>query len=435
MKRLTGAFTALLGLLLFAVSAHAIVKNQPPATGGGGGTGTVTSITAGTGLSGGTITTSGTIALSSTTGSGAVVLATSPTLVTPALGTPSALVLTNATALPAAALPALSGDVATAAGSAVTSIQAGAVTLADHANLAANSFIGNVTNSAATPTAVNPLAACNQMGCVVTVYAITTADIALTGIQTIDGQVLVAGEFVLVAKQTTSANDGIYVVAAGAWTRAAAFPAGYVIAQNCMFEVAIANGTANQGHVWWLVATSGAITIGTTAQSWQDRSLGVASSTTPGIVSKVTGAGSAAVASMIVSPTGAGGHAGDCVSFNDVAGSIADTGNFVAGSSTGPCTIADNAGHIAAFPNSAAPPVVTGTGCSLNAAGQDNSGAIVATGVDTCTLTFGVAFDTVPFCSVANVGATVQANLTALPTVAHAIFATVAAGTFSYVCL
>jgi len=42
----------------------------------------------------------------STTGSGAVVLATSPTLVTPALGTPSAINLTNATALAAAALPA-----------------------------------------------------------------------------------------------------------------------------------------------------------------------------------------------------------------------------------------------------------------------------------------------------------------------------------------
>jgi len=36
----------------------------------------------------------------STTGSGTVVLATSPTLVTPALGTPSAAVLTNATGLP-----------------------------------------------------------------------------------------------------------------------------------------------------------------------------------------------------------------------------------------------------------------------------------------------------------------------------------------------
>jgi hypothetical protein len=49
----------------------------------------------------GTVTTA---KLASTTGSGAVVLATSPTLVTPALGTPSALVLTNATGLPQAGL-------------------------------------------------------------------------------------------------------------------------------------------------------------------------------------------------------------------------------------------------------------------------------------------------------------------------------------------
>ncbi len=40
------------------------------------------------------------ISAASTTGSGSVVLATSPTLVTPALGTPTALVLTNATGLP-----------------------------------------------------------------------------------------------------------------------------------------------------------------------------------------------------------------------------------------------------------------------------------------------------------------------------------------------
>ncbi len=42
----------------------------------------------------------GSIAAASTTGSGSVVLATSPTLVTPALGTPSSGVLTNATGLP-----------------------------------------------------------------------------------------------------------------------------------------------------------------------------------------------------------------------------------------------------------------------------------------------------------------------------------------------
>lgn len=44
-----------------------------------------------------------------TTGSGSVVRATSPTLVTPALGTPSALVLTNATGLPLAGIVNITG--------------------------------------------------------------------------------------------------------------------------------------------------------------------------------------------------------------------------------------------------------------------------------------------------------------------------------------
>jgi len=99
----------------------------------------------------------------STTGSGTVVLSTSPTLVTPNLGTPSALVLTNATGLPLASgitgtlpatnFPALTGDVATTAGSLATTIQAGTVTLAKMANLAANSIICNNTGTAAIPAA------------------------------------------------------------------------------------------------------------------------------------------------------------------------------------------------------------------------------------------------------------------------------------------
>jgi hypothetical protein len=82
------------------------------------GTGTVTSVQVGggtTGLtySGGPITTSGTITTAGTlavanggtggttsTGSGAVVLATSPTLVTPVLGTPASGTATNLTGLP-----------------------------------------------------------------------------------------------------------------------------------------------------------------------------------------------------------------------------------------------------------------------------------------------------------------------------------------------
>lgn len=47
----------------------------------------------------------------------------------------------------------------------------------------------------------------------------TTANITLSGTQTIDGIVLIAGDRVLVKNQTTQANNGIYLVASGSWTR------------------------------------------------------------------------------------------------------------------------------------------------------------------------------------------------------------------------
>lgn len=56
-----------------------------------------------------------------------------------------------------------------------------------------------------------------------TVRAATTANITLSGAQTIDGVSVVAGERVLVKDQSTGSQNGIYVCAAGAWTRALDF--------------------------------------------------------------------------------------------------------------------------------------------------------------------------------------------------------------------
>lgn len=53
------------------------------------------------------------------------------------------------------------------------------------------------------------------------VRAATTANITLSGTQTIDGVALIANDRVLVKNQTTNTQNGIYVVAAGAWARAA----------------------------------------------------------------------------------------------------------------------------------------------------------------------------------------------------------------------
>jgi hypothetical protein len=48
----------------------------------------------------------------------------------------------------------------------------------------------------------------------------TTGNITLSGTQTVDGVVLVANDRVLVASQTTAANNGVYLVKTTAWTRA-----------------------------------------------------------------------------------------------------------------------------------------------------------------------------------------------------------------------
>lgn len=85
----------------------------------------------------------------------------------------------------------------------------------------------------------------------------TTAAVTLSGGQTIDGVALVAGDRVLVKNQADAATNGVYIVAAGAWARAAD-----AITPNSFWMVE--EGTVNDGSSW-MVGTNGPITVGTTA--------------------------------------------------------------------------------------------------------------------------------------------------------------------------
>jgi hypothetical protein len=58
------------------------------------------------------------------------------------------------------------------------------------------------------------------------VQVVTTTDITLSGLQTIQGVALVDGDRVLAAGQTVGTNNGIWIVAAGAWTRSVDMSAG-----------------------------------------------------------------------------------------------------------------------------------------------------------------------------------------------------------------
>lgn len=70
------------------------------------------------------------------------------------------------------------------------------------------------------------------------VRAVASTNITLSGTQTIDGIGVIAGDRVLAAGQTTASANGIYVVAAGAWSRAtdanlaAEFPPGRIVFVN-----------------------------------------------------------------------------------------------------------------------------------------------------------------------------------------------------------
>jgi hypothetical protein len=89
----------------------------------------------------------------------------------------------------------------------------------------------------------------------------TTANITLSGIQTIDGVLLVAGDRVLVKNQSTNTQNGVYDAASGAWTRSADSDTGPELV-NAFYFVTL--GTTLQA-TGWTQSTPGPITIGSTA--------------------------------------------------------------------------------------------------------------------------------------------------------------------------
>lgn len=90
----------------------------------------------------------------------------------------------------------------------------------------------------------------------------TTANITLSGTQTIDGIAVVAGNRVLVKDQTTGSQNGIYVVAAGAWTRATDADSSAEVTAGLFTFVEQGTTQADSG---WVLTTDNPITLGTTA--------------------------------------------------------------------------------------------------------------------------------------------------------------------------
>jgi hypothetical protein len=112
--------------------------------------------------------------------------------------------------------------------------------------------------------------------------AATLANITLSGLQTIDGVSLIAGDTVLVKNQSNAAQNGIYVVSAGAWT--------YSVGGDTWNEyigaiIFIVKGNQG-GSAWYCTAQPGG-TLGVTALNWSNFS--VASSYSAGTGLTLTG--------------------------------------------------------------------------------------------------------------------------------------------------
>jgi hypothetical protein len=113
------------------------------------------------------------------------------------------------------------------------------------------------------------------------VRTISFTNITLSGLQTISSVSLIAGDRVLINAQSSSVNNGIYVVAAGPWTRATDYDANTKVKTGCIIPVAegVYAGTA------WILGTV-SVNVGVTGLSHQfsvgAASIVVASDTRPG---------------------------------------------------------------------------------------------------------------------------------------------------------
>jgi len=109
----------------------------------------------------------------------------------------------------------------------------------------------------------------------------TTANIALTGLQVVDGVTLVAGDRVLVKNQTAAKDNGIFIAGSAAWQRAPDADSNAEVTSAMILSVE--QGTTLADTRWQLV-TDGTIILGTTALAFQNVTQGYAPINSPALI-------------------------------------------------------------------------------------------------------------------------------------------------------
>lgn len=221
-------------------------------------------------------------AVSDETGTGSLVFADSPALVTPDLGTPSAGTLTSCTGLPiSSGVSGLAAGVATflATPSSTNLISAvtgetgtGALVFATSPTLVTPTLGTPASGTLTNCTTSNPVSGTDiankqyvdQVAAGLSwkdsVKAATTSSITLSGAQTIDDISIVSGDRVLVKNQASADENGIYVCDASTWSRATDMDDAAEFSGSAVF---VQQGTAN-GDQGYVCTNDGSVTVGST---------------------------------------------------------------------------------------------------------------------------------------------------------------------------
>jgi hypothetical protein len=115
------------------------------------------------------------------------------------------------------------------------------------------------------------------------VRAISTANITLSGAQTIDGVSVIAGDRVLVAGQTTASTNGLYLAASGSWTRALDADSGAELVNATTY---VSEGTTYADTVWTQTVNA-SISVGTTSLTFVQVNGGTVPTATTSTAGKV----------------------------------------------------------------------------------------------------------------------------------------------------
>ena len=134
---------------------------------------------------------------------------------------------------------------------------------------ASGNFSVNLISASGTPSSANHLttksyvdALVNGLDVKASVRVATTENSDLSGLDTIDGVTVVAGDRILAKSQTDGTQNGIYVAAAGSWSRATDCDVSAEVTSG--FFTFASEGTANADS-GWVLTTNDPITVGSTS--------------------------------------------------------------------------------------------------------------------------------------------------------------------------